>query len=102
MYIISRECIKDWLIRHFCCILDWNITNTGMEYDVTSQKVFVHLKWSLPFNHSEVSQHIVWNNVRHIDHVDAGRVLHVSKTEGSNTKVLQLRPFSQYNIYVSK
>lgn len=80
---------------------DWNITNAGMEYDETSQKVFVHLKWSLPFNnHSEVSQHIVWNNIRHENHVDAGRLEHVSKTGESNSKTLQLRPFSQYRIYV--
>ncbi|XP_053406432.1 ephrin type-A receptor 2-like [Mercenaria mercenaria] len=79
--------------------LDWNITNAGIEYDVTNEKILLHLKWSLPFNHTKVSQEIVWNNIRHVDHVDAGRLKHVSKTE-ANSKTLQLRPFSQYKIYV--
>lgn len=80
--------------------LEWNITSTDMKYDSTRQKVLVSLQWSLPFNHSLVSQELVWTNTKHTDRVDAGRVQHVPKAADSTSETLELQPFSQYNIYV--
>ena len=74
-----------------------------MEYDDTSEKMLCHLKWSLPINHTGLSQEIVWSNEPHAgqDQVDAGRKQHVSKAADTHRKTLQLRPWNQYKVYVS-
>ncbi|XP_060560953.1 uncharacterized protein LOC132720760 [Ruditapes philippinarum] len=82
--------------------LDWNITIAGMEYDDTSEKVLCHLKWSLPINHTGLSQEIVWSNIPHADQdqVDAGRKKHVSKAGDTDKKTLELRPWNLYRVFV--
>ncbi|KAL4237986.1 hypothetical protein ACF0H5_002697 [Mactra antiquata] len=79
---------------------DWNITKIGMDYDLESQKVFLHLKWPIPFNHTRIQYKLVYTNIDHVHHLDAGWGDVHSMIAETTRETLKLRAFSFYNISV--
>ena len=71
------------------------------QYDQTSHRVFVHVRWQLPFSHIGIRQRLVWHNLDHSDQVDAGRTGHIPKDAGSTSAILKLKPDSEYKLIVS-
>ena len=80
--------------------LDWNITVIDKQYDPPSHKVFVHLRWLLPFSHVGIKQMLIWHNLDHTEQVDAGITGHIPKTAESTSEILKLAPNSEYRILV--
>ena len=71
------------------------------QYDQTSHRVFVHVRWQLPFSHIGIRQRLVWHNLDHSDQVDAGRTGHIPKDAESTSAILKLKPDSEYKLIVS-
>ena len=99
-------CIDPWT---FCSdyinsikifLVDWNITVIDIQYDPPSHKVFVHLRWQLPFSHVGIKQMLIWHNLDHTDQVDAGKTGHILKAAESTSEILKLAPNSEYRIMV--
>lgn len=80
---------------------DWNLTVVDKQYDPTSHKVFVHVRWELPFSHMGIKQMLIWYNLDHSDQVDAGRTGHIPKAAESTSEILKLNPNSEYSLLVS-
>lgn len=80
--------------------LDWNITVIDKQYDPTSHKVFVHLRWQLPFSHVGIKQMLIWFNMDQSEQVDAGKTGHIPKAAESTSEILKLTPNSEYRILV--
>ena len=70
------------------------------QYDPPSHKVFVHLRWQLPFSHVGIKQMLIWHNLDHTEQVDAGITGHIPKAAESTSEILKLAPNSEYRILV--